>query len=113
MVAPHKAKKVFCTVVRVPTTDVRGMSHPPARLSELLPWADPYIVRLVKKLQGEVRRERSATRGLNSLDQTTLSKSDYLTADLDPPDPCFDSEWEWSDEPRRSFSDEPTSDYVE
>ena len=28
--------------------------------SELLPWADPYIARLIRKLQDEVRQERAS-----------------------------------------------------
>ena len=69
MVAPRKTKKVFCTVVRVAVTDNRNIG--PAnrfstRPSDLLPWADPYIARLVRRLQDEVRSERCSAGALRA-----------------------------------------------
>lgn len=46
-------KRIRCIVVEVGTTADR---RPMAR--DLLPWADPYVAGLIKKLQDEVRYER-------------------------------------------------------
>ena len=65
MVAPRKTKKVFCTVVKVPSTDERSIGPDKrfsTRPSDLLPWADPYIARLVRRLQAEVRSDRQTLR---------------------------------------------------
>lgn len=37
------------------------------RPSDLVPWADPYIASLVRKLQREVREERQAEKSVDSL----------------------------------------------
>jgi len=106
MVAPRRTKKVFCTVVRVPVAGdiLRGRFS--TRPSDLLPWADPYIARLVKGLQNEVRQERQGPRGSWPLDNSPMSE-------LEPPSPCTDTDWEWTEEPRWSRSDEPSSDLIE
>jgi hypothetical protein len=49
--------RVRCTVVAVPIGAELGMSCG-AMARDLLPWADPYVAQLIKKLQEEVRRER-------------------------------------------------------
>ncbi|MEM1304474.1 MAG: hypothetical protein AAGG46_06240 [Planctomycetota bacterium] len=62
MVAPTKIR---CAVVAI-TADNNGMTDdasntnltPRFRPSDLVPWADPYIAGLVRKLQAEVRSER-------------------------------------------------------
>ncbi len=90
MVAPRRMKKVFCTVVRVPVLGERT-SDRMGRPSDLLPWADPYIARLVQNLQEEVRYERSTS---------------PLRAELEPPCPTSEPDWDWKEEPRWSFSDE-------
>ena len=97
MVAPRKTK-VFCTVVRVP---VPGKNIPQRmnRPSDLLPWADPYIARLVQNLQQEVRSERSTAPG-------AWRSTTPLQADLEPPSPLPEPDWEWKEEPRWTFSDE-------
>jgi hypothetical protein len=45
--------RVRCVVVAVSSTPERG-----AIARDLLPWADPYVAGLIKKLQDEVREER-------------------------------------------------------
>lgn len=109
MVAPRKAKKIFCTVIRVPVADDRCMRVDSNRLSgpamfsrpsDLLPWADPYIARLVSKLQDEVRDERTQNRVVSRI-------ADSCVAELEPPNPSTDGDWDWNDEPRWSLSDEP------
>lgn len=113
MVAPRKTRKIFCTVVRVPAADDSCMraSNPRfdnepfsnqafSRPSDLLPWADPYIARLVTKLQDEVRDERTQARSASRLSRDCL-------AELEPPTPSTDSDWDWSDESRWSIHDEP------
>lgn len=106
MVAPRKTKKVFCTVVRVPVSE--GMPHGrfSNRPSDLLPWADPYISRLVKDLQNEVRQERLQSR-------RALRSCNPLKSDLDPPSPCTESDWEWTEETRWTRNDEPSTDRTE
>ncbi len=46
-----------CTVVKVSEFENRCMSRG-ALAREVLPWADPYVAQLIKKLQNEVREER-------------------------------------------------------
>ncbi|MAT71002.1 MAG: hypothetical protein CMJ58_15930 [Planctomycetaceae bacterium] len=65
------------------------------RPSQLLPWSDPYIARLVHNLQDEVRRERGAACRVTT-----------ETAELEPPCPGQDFEFDWDgDEPRWSLQD--------
>lgn len=54
------ARNIYCTVVEVPVV----IRSPKERLAsrDLLPWADPYIARLIRNLQDEVREERAARR---------------------------------------------------
>jgi len=91
MVAPRKTRKVFCTIVRVPELGER--THRLNRPSDLLPWADPYIARLVQNLQEEVRNERLTPRG-------NWRSTTPLRADLEPPSPATDPDWQESEEPR-------------
>jgi len=110
MVAPRRMKKVFCTIVRVPTTDNKTMNRMSLRPSDLLPWADPYISRLVTKLQSEVRRERQQRPSSQIANPSTL-------AELDPPSPSAEphTDWDWesTDEPRWTYRDLPTTDFTE
>lgn len=48
--------RVRCTVVAVDMT--RGDWSRGAIARDVLPWADPYVAQLIKKLQDEVRAER-------------------------------------------------------
>ncbi len=65
MVAARKVRKVVCVVVQEldPLVGSSFLSGPlsgnrfAGRPSDLLPWADPYIARLVRNLQEEVRQE--------------------------------------------------------
>ncbi len=101
MVAPREdAKKVYCTIVRVPTLAERT-SNRLARPSDLLPWADPYIARLVSNLQNEVRSERISKNNWNT--------ASTLKADLEPPSPIIETEEEWADQPRFTVQEERTS----
>jgi hypothetical protein len=118
MVAPRKSKKIFCTVIRVSTADDNAMRanyqrpniqrHRNSRFdnlavtvpavsrpSDLLPWADPYIARLVTKLQEEVRDERAQSQVVSRITGACL-------AELEPPCPSTENDWEWQDEPRWS-----------
>lgn len=56
-------KTIHCAVVRVPAETSRMPRQDPSRFrpSDLVPWADPYIASLVRKLQREVREERQGT----------------------------------------------------
>ena len=49
---------IRCLVIRVPEDD--RPVPPQAAWREALPWADPYILGLIRKLQREVRAERAA-----------------------------------------------------
>lgn len=86
MVAPQTTKKIYCTIVRVPTMPER-VADRLARPSDLLPWADPYIARLVENLQQEVRSER-------------MTSATTTYADLEPPSPVSEPDTDWSEEPR-------------
>ncbi len=60
----NKPRTIRTVVISVPADDVD--THPANRLasssrfrpSDLLPWSDPYIASLVRKLQQEVREEQ-------------------------------------------------------
>ena len=49
--------RVRCTVVAVSELENGCMSRG-ALSRDVLPWADPYVAQLIKKLQDEVRKER-------------------------------------------------------
>src|SRR5262245_46203430 len=51
-------RKIRCIVVRVPEED--SAVPPRGAWREALPWADPYVLGLIRKLQDEVRSERAA-----------------------------------------------------
>lgn len=123
MVAPKKTsktqtKRIVCTVIRLPEnpmsasnrlSDLGGL-----RPSELLPWADPTIAKLVSRLQNEVRSERSGDGPLlKPLDpQISLGiPSLDISAELEPVAPSFDTEYEFNDEPRFNW-DERTTETV-
>jgi hypothetical protein len=52
------ATPIRCLVIRIP--DEAAPVRPQAAWREALPWADPYILGLIAKLQREVRLERAA-----------------------------------------------------
>jgi hypothetical protein len=49
--------QVRCAVVAVPVVAEFGISRG-ALARDVLPWADPYVAQLIRKLQDEVRQER-------------------------------------------------------
>jgi hypothetical protein len=59
MVAANPKTKFRCYVIAIPAPEdsTRDLRPKP---SELVPWADPYIASLVRKLQDEVRADREA-----------------------------------------------------
>ena len=100
MVAPRKTKKIFCTVVRIPAVEEGALSASDrfsTRPSDLLPWADPYIARLVHRLQDEVRSERRV--------------ESVVYSELDPPSPATESDWDWQDESRWTLYDDVSPDF--
>lgn len=56
MVASNK-NRIRCAVVAVPAANDR-ISGRGALARDLVPWADPYVMQLIRKLQDEVRQER-------------------------------------------------------
>lgn len=102
MVAPRKVRKIVCTVVRVPAETDRLSNRVSAgrlsRPSDLLPWADPYITKLVQNLQREVRTERA--RAVFHSVENQSATADSTVAEMEPPSPSSDSDWTWPDEPR-------------
>jgi hypothetical protein len=52
--------RIRCTVVAVSDPAGRWQSRG-AMTRDILPWADPYVAQLIKKLQEEVRQERRAS----------------------------------------------------
>ena len=114
MTASRLPRRIVCTIVRISGDDPRTtparfelpatdrFSNPAQRLalgadrakprpSQLLPWADPYISKLVHRLQDEVRRERGQ-----------LPSVVTEVAELDPPGPGHDFDWDLWDQPRHS-----------
>jgi hypothetical protein len=65
MVAARKVRKIVCVLVQEsdPLESSSSLAGQVSgrrftgRPSDLLPWADPYIARLVRNLQEEVRQE--------------------------------------------------------
>jgi hypothetical protein len=49
--------RIHCSVVAVPVRMDGSMSSG-ALARDVLPWADPYVAQLIRKLQDEVRQER-------------------------------------------------------
>jgi hypothetical protein len=115
MVAPSKTRRLVYTVVRVaeePAVESRRFIRKP---SALVPWADPYIAGLVRRLQSEVRMERAAEADRHESAETAMFDNrgachwldQSVRADFDPPSPSFDGDWEWSDKPRWTVDGEP------
>ena len=71
-------RNLYCTVVEVPVVSSRGRRMGSPR--DLLPWADPYIAGLIRKLQAEVRAER-AERGITK----RLRGASSLQSEATPP----------------------------
>lgn len=97
MVAPRKTRRVVCTVIEVPAIDSLELETL-ERPSNRLPWSDPTIARLVANLQDEVRNERRQTKLARRINPAPV-------ADLDPPSPMLDDNWEWRDQPRWTWPD--------
>ena len=122
MVAPNKTRRIVCTVIRIAKTPTATSERFVRKPSTLVPWADPYIAGLVRRLQSEVRMERAAlaesashnehAAGLDMFDSRGAAAwlSDSLTGDLDPPCPFGDEDWQWSDEPRWTVDGEPAAE---
>lgn len=121
MVAPAKTRRLVCTVIRVAERPEPSPNRFVRKPSTLLPWADPYIAGLVRRLQSEVRMERAAradtgacrsSAGLATFDSrgAALWRDPSPAADLDPPCPFGDDDWDWSDQPRWTVDGEPAAE---
>lgn len=115
MVAPVKNRRVVCHVVRVSERPDLIVPRRVRRPSALLPWADPYIAGLVERLQNEVRRERTGfvaelPRQSRIADYATFDArgASRPVADLEPPSPGVEPDWDWWERPQWSVGDEPT-----
>jgi hypothetical protein len=97
MVASTKTRRVVCTIVRVAEEPAALRERLVRKPSTLLPWADPYIAGLVRRVQSEVRMERAA------MADGVLKHASPAVADLDPPSPTTDEDFEWFDAPRFDF----------
>jgi hypothetical protein len=120
MVAPVKTRRLVCTVVRIIENEPAESSNRFAQKpSTLLPWADPYIAGLVTRLQREVRSERAAGRAAvspaNQLNDRWMFNdrgacrllSSSPKAELEPPSPALDPDWDWWERPQWSVDGEP------
>ena len=100
------ARRIRVIAVEVPVNqdDIRFASRPRSR--DLLPWADPYIAKLIHNLQDEVREERAAARA-EAIEIRNAQAT--FTGEAPPPlvvtpveaDPSHDHLWppltEWDD----------------
>lgn len=94
MVAPlSTSQRIVCSAVRIDEPGVSRGNRLAYKPSELVPWADPYIAGLVRRLQSEVRFERAALAAPQ--------------AELEPPSPSFDADWDAWDQPRWNVEDAP------
>jgi hypothetical protein len=118
MVAPNKTRRLVCTVVQVADKPRQASNRWVCKPSALLPWADPYIAGLVRRLQSQVRMERAArAESTAAMGQAERAMFDHrgaaiwlnqsIVADLDPPSPLADEEWDWSDHPHWTIDGEP------
>jgi hypothetical protein len=100
MVAPlTSSHRIVCTAVRIDEPGVSRSNRLAYKPSELVPWADPYIAGLVRRLQSEIHFERA----------TVMSAAtNGAHADLEPPSPTFDADWESWDHPRWTLDEEPS-----
>jgi hypothetical protein len=104
MVAPlASSHRIVCTAVRIDEPGVSRSNRLAYKPSELVPWADPYIAGLVRRLQSEIHFERATAM---SAVATGAAVGEH--ADLEPPSPTFDADWEAWDQPRWTLDDEPT-----
>jgi hypothetical protein len=112
MIASNKTRRVVCTIVRVAEEPAVNMARLTRKPSTLVPWADPYIAGLVRRLQSEVRMERAAKaeRGEQPVHAEMFDDrgaaawlASSAVADLDPPAPTADEDFEWFDLPRFDF----------
>jgi hypothetical protein len=120
MVAPSKTRRLVCNVVRVAERPQVTLVPFVRKPSALVPWADPYIAGLVRRLQSEVRLERAALAQPDSRSERAVSlerfddrgaalwTSRMVVDDLDPPSPCDDADLDWTEAPRRKADGEPT-----
>jgi hypothetical protein len=96
MVAPFSTtQRIVCTAVRIDEPGVSRHNRLAYKPSTLVPWADPYIAGLVRRLQSEVRFERAVVAA-------------EVHADLEPPSPSIDSDWDAWDQPRWTPDADPT-----
>ena len=72
--------RIHCLVVAVPEHELDA--SPGALSREVLPWADPYVAGLIKKLQDEVRRERKFRSIVRSYHRQSSPASDTAADDM-------------------------------
>jgi len=108
MVAPTKSRIVCQAFVASEPVGLNAGRYKP---SALVPWADPYIAGLVRRLQSEVRFARAEAPQPQASHLETVYRGSSVTvrrlvaaprADLEPPSPAVDTEWEGWDLPRWS-----------
>jgi hypothetical protein len=103
-------------MVRVAEAPLEEASRFVRKPSALVPWADPYIAGLVRKLQSEARLERAAFAEAGIAVEAPMFDNrgaamwlnDALSADLDPPSPVTGDDWDWSDDLRWTLEGEPS-----
>ena len=92
MVAPFSTtQRIICTAVHIDEPGVSRNNRLAYKPSTLVPWADPYIAGLVRRLQSEVRFERAVV-------AQAVTAGEF--ADLEPPSPSLDADWDAWDLPR-------------
>ncbi len=80
------ASNLRCIVVEVPANQEEDVVVRRARARDLLPWADPYIARLIRNLQDEVRSERAAARAEAAAQADTVADGspEFSSPDVSP-----------------------------
>lgn len=107
MVAPFSTtQRIVCTAIRVDEPGVSRGNRLAYKPSTLVPWADPYIAGLVRRLQSEVRFERAVVAQAQVPAGSRYVADSY--ADLEPPSPSLDADWDAWDLPRWNSDSEPT-----
>lgn len=113
MVAPINTRRVVCTVVRIaceePADDLGAVAlRIAARMNRY--GADPIVARLVSELKGEANAEQPAVEPIPAPANRISRFYADERADLEPPSPAFDPDWDWRETPRWTFEDETPYD---
>jgi hypothetical protein len=116
MVAPIKNRRVVCSIIRIAAEEFEPADAPAETLGAVALRvaervgryaADPLVATLVSRLKSDSQRPRMPVKKETAAPANRISR---FYADLEPPSPAFDPDWEWRETPRWDFDDESPYD---